>query len=156
LIAGKEMSGMLLGNAKNPPTKQEPMQPEQEQLEPIQTELPLGLEEEDRKAWALDVVSIYRYRVSQRGPQSLEGRYGSKEWLEALEVLAQGWGRERAIEEITLVVACMLEEGMDEGLNRSLNAAEAWWLEDAGRRAVRDALEHEDPRPVVLRREEGV
>ena len=132
---------MLLGNAKNPPTTKEPMQPEQTLLE-------LGLDKDDRKAWALDVIAVYRYRVSQRGPQAKDGRYGSQEWLEALEVMALGWGRCRALEEVELVASCMREEGADGEHVKSNNEGEARWLEDAGRRAVSDTLDIPDNTPL--------
>jgi hypothetical protein len=136
-------SGLSVGNAKNPPTQKEPMQP-------IQTTLGLGFETEAQLASTLEVLAIYSFRVSQRGPQPELGRHGTQEWLEALEVMAQAWGRERALEEVKTVVELMREFYGELTGNEADGTGKAEMLEVKGMRAVRGALALPDNNPMSV------
>jgi hypothetical protein len=106
------------------------------------------MEQEALVARALDVLAVYRYRVSQRGAQATQGRYGSHEWLDALAVHAATHGRERALEEVHLVIGCLREAEDADGGELLSTRREAEWLESSGRRSIQDALAVPDTEPL--------
>ncbi len=95
------------GNALNPPTYKKPMQPGKPLVTHEQATLDLGLESQEKLAWAMDVIRVYNWRTDQHNAQLEPGRYSQTEWLEAIYTVAQQQGPARAMDEVTTTLSIL-------------------------------------------------